>query len=98
MLMHHPGSSSRNADLVASGMFQSEDESEPTRRLHVKLRDAAMKGDRIHQVDTAILTVRAWNAWVRGDAIPPLRVLEIERTNTGFPKVDVWRERQLLAA
>ena len=86
------------ADLVASGLAR--DESEPTYRLHTKLCGPAMTKDRINisPIDLAILTVKAWNAWVRGDAIPPLRVLETERTNAGFPKVDTWRERQSLAA
>jgi hypothetical protein len=86
------------ANLVASGMFKNEDESEPTRRLHVKLRDAAMKRDRISQIDLAILAVKTWNAWVAGEAMPPPRVFESERTNAGFPKVREWPHRKRLAA
>jgi hypothetical protein len=86
------------SDLVASGMFQSEDESEPTRRLHVKLRDAAMKRDRISQIDMAVLVIKAWNAWAGGDPASHLRVLEAERTNAGFPQVRAWTEAQQLAA
>jgi hypothetical protein len=46
----------------------------------------------------AILTVKAWNAWVAGEAVPPPRVLETERTNVGFPKVREWPSRRRLAA
>jgi hypothetical protein len=84
------------ADLVASGLGQ--DESEPAHRLHVKFCDAAMKKDRMSPIDVAILTVKAWNAWVAGEAVPPPRVSESERTNAGFPKVRGWPHRKRLAA
>jgi len=46
-----------------------------------------MKKYRISQIDVAILAVKSWKAWAQGEAMSPLRVLEIERTNAGFPKV-----------
>jgi hypothetical protein len=78
--------------ILTSGIAAELDVRFGTRRLHVKLRDAAMKRDRISQIDGAILAVKAWNAWARDEAIPPMRVLETERTNVGFPKVQTWRE------
>jgi hypothetical protein len=84
------------ADLVSSGL--AADEMEPARCLHVKLRDAAIKRDRISQIDIAIMTSKTWNAWVLGDVSPQLRILESERTNAGFPVVREWRRKERLAA
>ena len=72
------------ARLVASGVT---DEDSPARRLHVRLRDAAMSRERLSQIDVAILAIRAWNAFAVGRAIQQLRVGEVDRTAHGFPKV-----------
>ncbi len=70
--------------LVDSGKAE---EGDATRRLHVRLRDAAMAKERLPQLDVAVLTVRAWNAWVAGRPLQQLRVGEADRTAKGFPKV-----------
>jgi hypothetical protein len=84
------------ADLVATGL--GSDESAPTHRLHTRFYEAAQKKDRIIPLDVAILTVKAWNAWMEAEATPPLRILESERTNAGFPKVREWAGTGRLAA
>jgi hypothetical protein len=71
------------ANLVDSGKA---DEECGTRRLHVRLRDAGMNKERVPQIDVAVLTVRAWNAWIEGRAISRLVVSETDRTAEGFPK------------
>jgi hypothetical protein len=65
----------------------ADDEANPARRLHVRLRDAAMSKERISQIDAAALTARAWNAWHAGRAVQQLRVGERDRTGEGFPEV-----------
>ena len=72
------------AHLVDSGKA---DEDDATRRLHVRLRDAAMAKERMHQVDIAVLTIRAWNAWIVDKPVQLLRVTDADRTGEGFPKV-----------
>jgi hypothetical protein len=76
------------AALVSEGLTQ--DESNPGRRLHARLRDAAIKHEHISQIDLAVLTVRAWNAWVDGRSIQSLRIVETDRTSEGFPRVKEW--------
>ena len=71
------------ANLVDGGKADEED---ATRRLHVRLRDAGMNKERIPQIDVAVLTIRAWNAWTEGRAISRLVVTEADRTAEGFPK------------
>jgi hypothetical protein len=76
------------AELVSSGVVQ--DESDPARRLHVKLRDVAMNKESLTQIDAAVLTSKAWNAWSEGQGLPFLRVTPGDRTSEGFPKVRDW--------
>ena len=78
------------ADLVSSGVIH--DETDPARRLHVRLRDAAMKKEPLGQLDPAILTAKAWNGWVEGQGVPFFRVIEGDRTSEGFPKIREWPE------
>ena len=72
------------AHLVDGGKAEEDDAS---RRLHVRLRDAAMAKERLSQLDVAILTVRAWNAWITGKPVQQLRVTDADRVADGFPKV-----------
>jgi hypothetical protein len=72
-------------DLVSGGKF--DDEAEPTRRLHIRLRDAAMKRERLDSLDVAILTVKTWNAWLEGKPIAPLRIIDADRASVSFPQV-----------
>jgi hypothetical protein len=65
----------------------ADDEANAARRLHVRLRDAAMSKERISQIDAAALTARAWNAWHAGRTVQQLRVGERDRTGEGFPEV-----------
>ena len=71
------------ANLVDGGKADEED---ATRRLHVRLRDAGMNKERIPQIDVAVLTIRAWNAWIQKRPISRLVVSEADRTAEGFPK------------
>ena len=73
------------SDLVSSG--RTESEFDPAYQLHIRLRDAAMKRERISQIDTAVLAARAWNAWVQGRQMQRLIVNEDDRTSAGFPRV-----------
>jgi hypothetical protein len=73
------------ADLVASGLVS--DETNPARRLHVRLRDAAMRRERKDQLDLALITAKAWNAWVQGQSIQAFRLSEADRTSEGFPVI-----------
>jgi hypothetical protein len=87
------------ADLVTNGRFESPDESEPKRCLHVRLRDEALrKGERLNALDFTILTVKAWNAWVRGERMLTIRVNNGDRSNAGFPKILEWPGEERLAA
>jgi hypothetical protein len=87
-------------DVVSSGRGKSE--SDPACRLHVKLCERANKKDRLHQIDLAALTVRAWNAWAEEREVQYLRVVESDRTSEGFPRVRDWppsgRQAQIAAA
>ena len=73
------------ADLVASGLVA--DDSNPARRLHLRLRDAAMRGEKRDQISLALLSAKAWNAWIQGQSIQAFRVSEADRTSEGFPAI-----------
>ena len=73
------------ADVVGTGLGQGE--VDPAYRLHVKMRDAAMRRERWQQIDVAILTTKAWNARLHGNHHTPLRIVEADRTSAGFPKI-----------
>jgi hypothetical protein len=75
-------------DIVSSGLGESE--SDPACRLHVKLCERVNKRDRLHQIDLAALTVRAWNAWAEGRQLQHLRVADTDRTSEGFPRIREW--------
>ena len=72
------------AHLVDDGKAE---ETDATRRLHVRLRDAGLNKERLTQIDVAILTVRAWNAWIAARPIQVLKVTEADRAANGFPRV-----------
>ncbi len=72
------------ARLLDDGRAEEED---ATRRLHIRLRDAAMAKERLHQIDVAVLAIRAWNAWIARRPIQLLRVSEADKTGDGFPKL-----------
>jgi len=76
------------ADLVSGGKFDNE--AEPTRRLHIRLRDAVMKRERLDSLDVAILTVKTWNAWLDGNSMAPFRIVDADRASVGFPQVRDW--------
>ena len=84
------------ADTVASGLAQNE--SDPARRLHVRLRDAAMRRERIDQIDFAVLAVKCWNAWLARDENFSMRALEADRTDAGFPQIQVGKRAPIVAA
>jgi hypothetical protein len=65
----------------------ADDETNPARRLHVRLRDAAIARERLSQIDMAALTARAWNAWHAGRTLQHLRIDGDDRTSSGFPEV-----------
>ena len=46
-----------------------------------------MAKERMHQVDVAILVIRAWNAWIKERPVQMLKVLSTDRVGDGFPKV-----------
>jgi hypothetical protein len=70
---------------VAAGFTQ--DENDPARRLHIRLRDTAMRRERLHQLDFAVLAAKCWNAWLTRDEAFVLRIVDADRTNAGFPKI-----------
>ena len=73
------------AKLVDSG--QGADDS-PTRRLHVRLMEAALsKTVRLRPIDNCVMVAVSWNAWITGKPIQVLRVGETHRTGAGFPKL-----------
>ena len=73
------------AKLVDSG--QGADDS-PTRRLHVRLMEAALsKTVRLRPIDNCVMVAVSWNAWITGKPIQVLRVGETHRTGPGFPKL-----------
>ncbi len=73
------------AKLVESGQGA---EDSPTRRLHVRLMEAALsKTVRLRPVDNCVMVVLAWNAWITGKPVQVLRVHETHRTGPGFPKL-----------
>jgi hypothetical protein len=83
------------AELVASGVIS--DESNPARRLHVRLRDTAFRHARKDQLDLALLTAKAWNAWIQGQSIQAFPVSEADRTSEGFPVIGGARPVSLAA-
>lgn len=72
------------ADLVSSGVV--DDENNPARRLHLRLRDAPTK-ERRDQLDLALLAAKAWNAWIQGQSIQAFRLSDADRTSEGFPAI-----------
>ena len=72
------------AALVVSGLAQ--DEGSPTYRLHQKLGDMRTRRERTSQIDLAALTIRAWNAWITGGTLQPMRLIDSDRTLAGFPR------------
>ena len=73
------------ARLTDSG--QGDDDS-PTRRLNVRLRDAALsKGVRLRSIDVCAMVVLMWNAWIEERPVQVVRVHELHRTGPGFPKM-----------
>ena len=73
------------ADIASGGLCQDEDMA--PRRLHVRLRDEALSRRRVSQLDVAILTARAWNAWTVRKPLGRLIINDEDRTSAGFPKV-----------
>ena len=74
------------ADIAAGGLCQ--DEEEAPRRLHVRFRDASASRERkLGPLDTAILTVHAWNAWAQGRTLSRLMIQDSDRESGGFPQV-----------
>ena len=73
------------AALVVSGLAQ--DSGSPTYRLHQKLADMRVQRERISQVDLAALTIRAWNAWITGGTLQPMKTTDSDRTSAGFPRL-----------
>lgn len=59
-----------------------------SRRLNIRLRDIGLNKERLRQLDVAVLTVRAWNAWIAGRPIQVLKVTDADRAVDGFPKVE----------
>ena len=73
------------AEEVNSG--RSPTETSAAYQLHLRLRDAAMRKERIAQIDAAALTVFAFNAWTKGKEMSRLHLPDAARTNEGFPQV-----------
>lgn len=73
------------AEQVNSGLTDREDS--PARQLHLRLRDAQGRRERMSQIDVAALTARAWNAWVEGRQLQRLVMQDGDRTSEGFPPV-----------
>ncbi len=73
------------AALVVSGLAQ--DEGAPTYRLHRKLGDMRVGHERIAKVDLAALTIKAWNAWIAGTSLQPMKTTDSDRTSAGFPRL-----------
>ena len=78
------------AEIAAGALCQDEDMA--PRRHHVRLRDEALSSRRISQLDVAILTARAWNAWTERRPLSRLIVSDADRTSAGFPKVLPMKE------
>ena len=73
------------AKLVDSGQGA---EDSPTRRLHVRLMEAALsKTVRLRPIDNCVMVALAWNAWISGKPVQVLRVHETHRTGSGFPRL-----------
>jgi hypothetical protein len=70
------------ANSVATGLAASEGDA--AHRLHVRLMAREQRTD---QLDVAVLTVRAWNAWIEGREVERLSVRDTDRTSAGFPKM-----------
>ncbi|MBE7181667.1 MAG: hypothetical protein INR71_10760 [Terriglobus roseus] len=73
------------ADLANTGL--AGDLNSPTYRLHQKLGEMRAKRERIGQVDLAALTIKAWNAWITGGGLAPMRLTDADRTSAGFPQL-----------
>ncbi|HWL67119.1 MAG TPA: hypothetical protein VNS22_01915 [Geminicoccus sp.] len=73
------------ASVVNTGRADSE--SDPAYQLHLRLRDAALRRERISQIDAAALAARAWNAWSEGRALHRLVLQDGDRSSEGFPRV-----------
>ncbi|WP_424138188.1 hypothetical protein [Roseomonas chloroacetimidivorans] len=85
-LRHHPEEKVFEfAELVNSG--RAPEETDPAYQLHLRLRDALGRKERIAQIDAAALAVIAFNARVRGKALSRLHLPDASRTNEGFPRV-----------
>ena len=73
------------ARLVESGQGA---EDSPTRRLHVRLMEAAMsKGVRLRPIDICVMCVLMWNAWIGNRPVQVVRVHELHRKGDGFPRL-----------
>lgn len=73
------------AAVVNSGRAAAE--TDPAYQLHLRLRDAALRKERLSQVDVAALAVRAWNAWIQGRELHRLVIQDGDRTSENFPEV-----------
>ena len=77
------------ASAVTSGR---EPDGDASRALHVRLRDMRMQGKNLNATEVALLTVRAWNAWVQGKSAH-LRITPADLTPGAFPQVLSGEER-----
>lgn len=73
------------AGIAAGGLCEREEIG--PRRLHVRLRDEALSRNRISQLDVAILTVKAWNAWAEGRDVTTLKINDADRASATFPRI-----------
>jgi len=73
------------AAIAAGGLCEREEIA--PRRLHVRLRDEALSRNRISQLDVAILTAKAWNAWAEGRDVNILKINDADRASATFPRV-----------
>lgn len=74
---------------IAGGGLCEREEMAP-RRLHIRLRDEALSRSRMTQLDLAVLTAKAWNAWAESRDIASLKINDIDRTSAGFPVVKAF--------
>ena len=59
----------------------------PTNRLHHKPGNMQARREHMNQIDLAALTIRAWNAWIIGGTLLPMRMIDNDRTSAGFPRL-----------
>jgi hypothetical protein len=64
----------------------------PTRRLHERLVDEAVKRGKMPPIDRVIISIKAWNAWVERRPIGLLKVIENDRSAGGFPTIATTHE------